>query len=252
MLLAVARVLQENASGRDFFQTHALPAVPDLKCHGYFKNLKSARRLRILQEADRFMRENFLPLFARHRRPLNALVVADEMVSFDNQPGQWRRITVIDPDTGEHRVLLTNEMTLAPGVLNQVRRLRWNIEKMFSEQECKLGEDKAWTADETGKRVQAMAICIACNLLRIFHDKLRREEGIEDTKVAKAWNQRLAARVTKAAELGRSFPESLYRALYRPTEVSLQFLRWLRYGLARATCHRQALARLRPLMEKYL
>ncbi len=73
VLLAVGRVLQENASGRDFPQTHGLPAVPLLKCHGYFKNLRSKRRLRILQEADRFMRETFLPLLRAGDDRLRAL-----------------------------------------------------------------------------------------------------------------------------------------------------------------------------------
>jgi len=41
-------------------------------------------------------------------------------------------------------------------------------------------------------------------------------------------------------------------SLRRPTEASLQFIRWLRIELLRASCYREALARLRPLMEKYL
>ncbi len=40
--------------------------------------------------------------------------------------------------------------------------------------------------------------------------------------------------------------------LVRPTEVSLQFIRWLRAGLTRPTCYRQAIAQLRPLMLAYL
>ena len=46
-------------------------------------------------------------------------------------------------------------MTLPPGDLNQVRRLRWNIEKAYDQQEQKLDERKAWTTSETGKRIQA-------------------------------------------------------------------------------------------------
>ena len=65
---------------------------------------------------------------------------------------------------------------------------------MFSEQECKLGEAMAWPVDQTGKRVHAMTICSAWNLLRTFHNKPRREKAIKDTKVVKAWNQHLARR----------------------------------------------------------
>ena len=182
----------------------------------------------------------------------NALVVADETVYFNNTPGVWRRITATCPDSDELYVTLTNEMTLPPGVLNQVRRLRWNIEKIFNQHERKLEESKAWTANDTGKRIQAIAICIAHNLLRLFGAKLEHEEGIVDTKVISAWHQRLAGRAKAAASAGRELPLKLYLALYRPTEVSLRFIRWLRSMLLRATCYREALTLLRPLMEKYL
>ena len=143
-------------------------------------------------------------------------------------------------------------MTLSPGALNQCRRLRWNIEKAFDQQERKLDEGKAWTANENGKRIQAIAMSIAHNLLRIFETKLKKEEAIEDTKVIKAWEKDLAKRADKAKQAGRSLPEKLYRALYRPTEVSLQFIRWLRCALMRSTCYRAAIEQLRPLMRGYL
>jgi len=202
-------------------------------------------------------KDNFSPLTVMPRpidraNPANALVTADETVYFNNTPGTWRRITATCPDSDEVYVTLTNEMTLPPGVLNQVRRLRWNIEKTFNQHEHKFDETKAWTANETGKRIQAVAICIAHNLLRLFGAKIEREEGIVDTKVIKAWHQRLADRADAAVKAGRQLPLQLYQALYRPTEVSLQFLRWLRSALLRPTCYRQALVRLRPLMEKYL
>ena len=60
--------------------------------------------------------------------------------------------------------------------------------------------------------------------------KLKSEEGIQDTKVTKAWQKDLAKRTEKARAAGRHLPVKLYQALYRPTEVSLQFIRW--YGLA--------------------
>lgn len=387
--LAVTRVLHETSSGRDFLQTHAIPEVPQLTRHSYFKNLGSSRRLKLIGDIDTAMRDAFLPRLrsaddrlavfgpeldrwevwagdghamkhATHdprnasdshsasrgiyrldlrtgwvgfmdlqrptdkaseheittlkrvakdtlrcgagkgrstlwvydsaivdfrfaydikqsrsvyvltdwkanlkpmtviprevdrADPVNALVLADETVYFDNHPGVWRRITALKPDTGESHVSLTNQMTLRPGTLNQLRRMRWNIEKAFNEQECKLGEDKAWTADENGKRIQALAICIACNLLRIFHDKIRREEGITDAKVEKAWKDKLGRRAKELLALGREVPVKLYLSLRRPTEASLQFIRWLRIELLRASCYREALARLRPLMEKYL
>jgi hypothetical protein len=137
-------------------------------------------------------------------------------------------------------------MTLSPGALNQCRRLRWNIEKAFDQQEQKLDERKAWSASEEGKRIQAIAMSIVHNLLRLFGAKLKNEEDIEDTKVIKAWQKDLGKR------MDRHLPVELYQALYRPTEVSLQFIRWLRVGLTRPTCYRRAIEQLRPLMLAYL
>ena len=93
---------------------------------------------------------------------------------------------------------------------------------------------------------------IVHNLLRLFEAKLKSEEGVQDTKVIKAWQKDLAKRAEKAKAAGRILPVKLYQALYRSTEVSLQFIRWLRVGLTRPTCYRQAIEQLRPLMRAYL
>jgi hypothetical protein len=96
-------------------------------------------------------------------------------------PGVWRRITASCPDSAEIYITLTNQMTLPPGALNQCHRLRWNIEKAFDQQEQKLNERKAWSASEAGKRIQAIAMSIVHNLLRLFEAKLKSEEDIQDT-----------------------------------------------------------------------
>ena len=93
---------------------------------------------------------------------------------------------------------------------------------------------------------------IVHNLLRLFEAKLKNEEDIQDTKVIKAWQKDLAKRAEKARAAGRHLPVKLYQALSRPTEVSLQFIRWLRVSLIRPTCYRQAIKQLRPLMLAYL
>jgi hypothetical protein len=216
-------------------------------------NLKQSKSIYVLT----MWKDNLVPMTAIPRQidptnPVNALVLKDEMICFNNTPGTWRRITASCPDSDEIYVTLTNEMTLPPGALNQCRRLRWNIEKSYDQQEQKLDERKAWTANENGKRIQAIAICIAHNLLKLFAAKLKSEHGIEDTKVIRAWHKELEKRVLAARAAGRELPQILYQALYRPTEVSLQFIRWLRSGLFRPTCYRWAIKQLGPLMAKYI
>jgi hypothetical protein len=184
--------------------------------------------------------------------PANQLILSDETVTFNDTPGTWRKLTAQAPESDAAHILLTNEMSLPPGVLSECYRLRWRIEKAFDQQEQKLDERKAWGKSDTAKTIQAIAICLAHTLLQLFNATLKTEEAIEDTKVITAYHKDLDRRAAKAKAAGRAFPKTLYLALYRPTELSLQFIRWLRSHLMLATCYRQALALLRPLMTQYL
>ncbi len=219
----------------------------------YAYNIKQSKSIYILtQWKDNLAPMTVIPREIDRTNPSNQLVLADETVFFDNTPGQWRKITSSCPESGEIYIVLTNQMTFPPGVLNECHRLRWLIEKAFDQQEQKLDERKAWAKSETAKSVQAVAICIAHNLLKIFTAKLKDDENIEDSKVIKAYHKDLDERELRARKAGRCFPKSLYLALYRPTELSLQFIRWMRSCLIRSTPYRQALGHLRPLMESYL
>jgi hypothetical protein len=219
----------------------------------YAYNLKQSKSIYILTAwKDNLAPMTVIPREIDRANPANKLVISDETLYFNNTPGLWRRITASCPDSDEIYITLTNQMNHSPGCLNQCRRLRWNIEKAFDQQEQKLDERKAWTASEEGKRIQAIAMSIVHNLLRLFEAKLKSEEGIHDSKVIKAWQKDLDKRAEKARAAGRTLPVKLYQALYRPTEVSLQFIRWLRVSLMRPTCYRLAIEQLRPLMKAYL
>jgi hypothetical protein len=183
--------------------------------------------------------------------PANVMILSDEKVLFKSK-GPWRRITAQNPDGNEPFVILTNQMTIPPGILNECCRLRWNIEKVFDQQEQKLDERKAWATSETAKSIQAVSICITHNLLIIFKAMLKRDENIEDTKLINSYNININYRQSKAQEAGRIFPKKLYLELYRPTEISLQFIRWLRGCLMRSTFYRQSVVLLRPLMRAYI
>ncbi len=71
---------------------------------------------------------------------------------------------------------------------------------------------------------------IVHNLPLLFVAKLKHEEGIQDGKVINAWQKDLAKRAEKASAAGRALPVKLYQALYRPADVSLQFIHSLRIG----------------------
>jgi Transposase DDE domain len=85
--------------------------------------------------------------------PRNQGVLSDERVRF-GEPGEFRRIRYQDPETGEVYELLTTEFHLPPGIIAQLYRLRWDIEKFFDACENLLAEKRAWGIGPVPAQVQ--------------------------------------------------------------------------------------------------
>ena len=182
--------------------------------------------------------------------PRNAGVISDELVRPSNGHSM-RRVRYTDPVSGESYSFLTTEMTLAPGLIAFIYKLRWDIEKAFDEVENKLAQKKAWGKQNTTKTQQALFITLAHNLLLMLEKKLEIEEGITDEKVRRKQVKRLAMDIQQAQRAGRT-PNCLVENLTRATQRSLQFIRWLRTGLTLNTSWEKAVEQVRPLMLHYL
>lgn len=182
--------------------------------------------------------------------PRNAGILSVQRVGFNNS-GEFRRIEYQDPETHLVYEFLTRDMTLPPGVIVQLYRLRWDIEKVFDVFESKLRETKAWASTDTAKRMQNEFIVMAFNLMLALAGKLEREEGITDVKVAQKYNRWLRQREAKAHRQQR-FVSPWVKLLRRATQLSLQYLRWLRNHLRSRTAYAEAVVFLRPLMLAYL
>jgi len=83
---------------------------------------------------------------------------------------------------GKKYRFLTNEMTLPPGIIAFLYKLRWDIEKMFDQSKNKFHEKKAWAKSKNSKKQQAHFITIAHNLCILLERILQDEEGIVDQK----------------------------------------------------------------------
>ncbi len=82
--------------------------------------------------------------------PRNAGVTEDRQVR--TREGHALRIVYYtDPLTGERYEFLTNEMDLPPGVIAELYRRRWEVEKVFDEIKNKLTEKKAWATSLVAK-----------------------------------------------------------------------------------------------------
>ena len=180
----------------------------------------------------------------------NLGVLNDERVGPSNGT-VLRRVTYKDPLTGKIYRFITNELTLPPGLIAFLYKLRWDIEKIFDQVKNKLLEQKAWAKSAPAKIQQAHFITLAHNLMVRLNHELETEEAIVDEKSKRKTTQRRAKEIEKAQTNGERV-NSLVLAWQRVTQRCFQFIRWLRHCLENSTPWREAIDLLRPLMQNYL
>ena len=197
-------------------------------------------------------------LVVREARPLewdqkdrrNHGVLSDERVRF-GEPGEFRRIRYQDPETGEMHEFLTTEFHLAPGIIAQLYRLRWDIEKFFDVCENLLAEKRAWGSGPVAAQVQNEFLVLVHNLLLLLSIRLEEQEGIRDEKVERKYEAALQNR-NKAAKLNGKKVSPWVRALRRITRWSSQFTRWIQDAILYGWDWKSGIQKLKPLMQAYL
>ncbi|HRI16354.1 MAG TPA: transposase [Verrucomicrobiota bacterium] len=168
-----------------------------------------------------------LPAWDR-QDPVDAGVQSVELVA--GQAGVLvRRIRYVEPVTGTEYVFLTNELTIRPGLIAFLYKLRWDLEKVFDELKNKLNEQKAWATSLVAKAAQAQFLCLLHNLLLLVEGRLE-HEGIVNHAEQGRKAQELERAQAHAAKAGRKFPSPIL-ALRRLTQRSVKLLRWLRASL---------------------
>lgn len=183
------------------------------------------------REKENMVLEPFRQLLWERGDARNAGVPDDEL-TLGATGARVRRITFPDAASGEIHVFATNEMTLPPGVLAELARRRWNIEKAFDALKNKMGETKAWASTETAKPMQALFICMTHQLLRALEHLLEDERGIRPERELERRRERIAAMRESAQESLREIPTLRSEAL-RLTQHTVKFLRWIRAWLQR-------------------
>jgi hypothetical protein len=182
--------------------------------------------------------------------PRNNGIISDEIVGPANGPAM-RRIKYVDPVTGKEYVFITNEMTLPPGVLVFIYKMRWNVEKIFDQIKNKMFEKKAWATSENAKQQQAGFIALAHNLMLMLESQLEQKEGIVDEVSQRKRRKRLEQDIKKAENAGRPF-NHLVKTCSRITQRCVRFIRWLVSSLESRTLWRRAVEQLRPLMARLI
>jgi len=157
-----------------------------------------------------------------------------------------RIICYTEPESGETYEFLTNEMDLPPGVIVELYRRRWDVEKVFDEIKNKLGEKKAWATSLVAKAVQGQMIAITHNLMLFYEDRLENDHGVTNQAEDDRREKRAVKMAKVAAAAGRPVSALLLIAR-RATQRSVKFVRWLRHAIREDLAEAVAAPRLAAL-----
>jgi Transposase DDE domain len=158
---------------------------------------------------------------------INAGVTADELTGTSNGV-TVRRVTFHDVHSGRSFEYLTTltDSGVPPGIIAQLYKMRWDIEKSFDEIKNKLGERKAWAASDTAKEMQAQFICVTLNLVTLLSRRLEVKDGLTNTPEA-ARRKRRSARA-RAAETAAGLPQPTpWQVAQGATQHSVKLYRWV-------------------------
>ena len=157
-----------------------------------------------------------------------------------------RLICYVDPVTSQPYEFLTNEPDLPPGVLVELYRRRWDVEKVFDELKNKLGEKKAWATSLAAKQTQAQLLALTHNLLLLYEQALAERHAVQHQAEDQRRRQRVQTRQQITRQNGQPLSTLRLQAL-RATQLSVKFIRWLRDALRYQLAEAVAVLRLKHL-----
>lgn len=161
---------------------------------------------------------------------VNKGVLCDMQVRTKTDGYLVRRISYQCPSSGKVFNFLTNlHHSIRPGVIALLYKMRWDIEKVFDEMKNRLKETKSWSTHPNGKEAQAIFICLAHNLLRLFEDEVE-SDGVVNEQDQERREQRLEESLSKKSLKLTDVP-NLLRLVKRVVQRSTIFLRWLKEHL---------------------
>jgi len=158
--------------------------------------------------------------------PRNLGIISDNLCGCHAHVSM-RRIAYTDPESGKTFVFVTNEMTLPPGVIVFLYKLRWDIEKKFDFFKNGMNEKKSWSKSLAGKKQQALFLCLAHNLLSILEHLLKEKYDIIDSKCIRRRENKIKEYIKNMKD--KKLPANpLIIKLRKLSKFSLQFLRTIK------------------------
>lgn len=177
--------------------------------------------------------------------PRNRGVLHDQWV-LSRDGHRLRLIEYRDPESGREFMFLTNEPDLPPGVLAELYRRRWEVEKVFDEFKNKLGEKKAWASSQEARVTQGRFVALTYNLVALYERRIEEEHDIRNRPEDQRRAKRLSTLKEISAAAGRAM-SSLLQTGRDATQRSVKFIRWLRSSLRDRLAEDAAVIYLRRL-----
>lgn len=164
--------------------------------------------------------------------PVNAGVITDQHAATQTSGVMIRYIRYQCPRTGTEYEFITNHMKIRPGVLAWLYLRRWDIEKTYDTFKNKLSEKKAWASSITAKRMQAQFLCLAHNLMVLMETEMDEQLGEQNnpSETLRCDRRNHQAR-EQCKKVDRKHSPLLYAQPRKRSQITLKFIRWLRYHL---------------------
>ena len=177
--------------------------------------------------------------------PRNCGVTQDRSIL--TRDGHQMRISCYtEPLQGPADEFLTNEPDLPAGVLAELYRRRWEVEKVFDEVKNKLGQRQAWGPRLGAKAAQGPLVALTHNRLLIYEPRLEQAHAVSNAAEARRRAKRVAELKRVAVQAGRA-ASTLLRSARRASQRSVKFIRWLRHALQENLTEAAAVPRLTTL-----
>jgi Transposase DDE domain len=218
------------------------------------------------------LKNNMAPVICGQRPiaknlPINQKVISDQLVGFGQV--MWRLITVVHvSDPTKTIEIITNNLELEPGLIAELYRRRWDIERVFDTLKNKCNEGRSWASSPEAKTANALFVTLAYNLAERLHNQIEKEEQLVDhgenkRSASKSRKDTKDKKDTKEATTNEDQPpksadqtqptqpkNTSARPMRRRTTLGVKFLRWLQSCMFSKRSWQVLLDRLRKLWAK--
>ncbi len=177
----------------------------------------------------------------------NEGVLKDEHIQLKSSKQRWRLVTFLSPQGVEYEYL-SNDFTLAPGIIAFLYYKRWDEEKYFDNYKTDMANSKAWAKSAVSIEQQALLGLVTQILMRLFLHEKGQQFGFEEDHLTQQKRHE-----KKAYDYSHRKTGNHNRAFFRKlSKITKQAWRFLKNCFFKKASPRLFKRELRPVLVAYL